>query len=61
MEDLLSRQERYHPLNEEEGMTARNDGLKKVPIEKLAALNSGYIKKKNLETTTVKNIPLIIL
>ncbi len=53
MEDLLSRQEKYHPLNEEEGMTARNEGVTRVPIEKLAALNSGYIKKKHLETTTV--------
>jgi hypothetical protein len=53
MDDLLNRPQNYHPLNEEEGMTARNDGLARIPSEKIAEMHASYIMKKALDTTCV--------
>jgi palmitoyltransferase len=49
LEELSSRPQLYHQLNEEE--TARNDSLAKNPIKKKTEINSLYLQKKELDTT----------
>lgn len=57
MQDLVQQAGLYHPLNEEEGLTARNGGLAKIPSEKIAQMHDSYIVKKALETSCVNIYP----